>query len=479
MSNVTSRSLTLRVATRSGVSGGWIGSAVTRSATATVDESVKPTASGLTVSQTGNNLTSDILQSKSKITASFTRSGGYGATVIASDIVVRVNSNKTDSQTISSNDGTTRNPIKWNDIYEVIGTVRDSRGRGDTVRTTFTSVRYVAPRISNFSAVRNSTTQTTVNITSEGSHTRLGGKNILAISLQKRTGTGAWANVVSNRNVTTATFSLSDNSSSNQVTSSYEFKLYIRDSFGGDAESIISVSTQRVVLDVHKNEGIGIGKVHEQGVLDVDGEAYFRGDLFVNGIPTSNAGSLSQHSVTPSDTIDYYQSLPQGIYFVSQSQLPNQPTPYGVIYHSRRDGDFNTIWYQQSLGAVFRKSGNWNSMTDWIPIDRPATGSNGNGSWMRFNDGTQICYAKREASSAITVTMGAVFRTNTTTWTYPQAFVGARPMTQYQVSDRYGYAWAGLGSSASTITSSTFSAFAPTQVTALVLVDCYVIGRWK
>src|SRR5699024_5118939 len=79
MSKSTTRSYTLKVSTRSGNNGGWIGSAVTRNATATVHADVKPTVSAVTLSQTGNPVSTHTLQGFSKIKASFTRSAGYGA----------------------------------------------------------------------------------------------------------------------------------------------------------------------------------------------------------------------------------------------------------------------------------------------------------------------------------------------------------------------------------------------------------------
>ena len=78
LSNTTSRSLTLRVATRSGVGGGWIGSAVTRNATISVDATIKPSISALSLSQTGNSVSAHYLQGKSKITGSSTAQGDMG-----------------------------------------------------------------------------------------------------------------------------------------------------------------------------------------------------------------------------------------------------------------------------------------------------------------------------------------------------------------------------------------------------------------
>lgn len=486
MSSSTSRTMTLSVQTKSGSTN--IGGALTRIATVYVDSSVIPTVSGLSVAIEGNAHAKDNLkrfvQNISKVSGKVTTTANGGATIVSSMLQIRRTSGGADLQTIHTHSGTFPKVVALNGQYQAIGRATDSRGRSNNTGwidlSNFVVLAYLVPQITRFSASRRTGTATTVDIVRNGTHSGLSGDNILGVSLQQRaSGTTTWTNVVPNVNTGGNTFGATVPSTGHSVASSYDFKLFIADQFGNSAERITTVTTQRVVLNIHKNEGVGIGKIREKGVLDVDGQAHFRGDLFVNGIPTSTAGMLSQHNVVPSDTIAYWQDLPQGVYFIKQGELPNQPTPFGVMYHSRQGGDWNSVWYQQALGAVFRKSGNGSTMTEWIPIDRPATGSNENGSWMRFNDGTQICYAKREASSQITVAAGPIFRTNSTTWTYPQAFVGSRPMTQYQVTDRMGYTWAGLGASASTITSSTFAAFAPTQVNSVMLVDCLVIGRWK
>ena len=67
------------------------------------------------------------------------------------------------------------------------------------------------------------------------------------------------------------------------ATNSYEFRFTLTDSLGYSDSQTINVSTARVVLDIHKNEGVGIGKLHERGVLDVDGTVYMNGKIMALG----------------------------------------------------------------------------------------------------------------------------------------------------------------------------------------------------
>ena len=317
MSNTTSRTLTLRVQTKSGSSN--IGSAVTRTATATVHNDVKPTATSLSVSISGSGRDKTIgkyVQSISKVYASFTGSATGGASVSSMKIVVRRKSDSGNSQTINSGSGTTANPVALSGTYTAIATVTDSRGRSASTSTDFTVHAYSPPKITSFTAVRNSSTPTTVNIGRYGSWTTLGGDNTLAIvvkrgstTIQNVTGTG-----------TSGSVSGTLNDTGRSITSSYTYTVTLTDTFGNSASASASVSTQRVVLDIHKNEGVGIGKIHEKGVLDVEGDSYFEGNSYFDG--TIRQGNKLVPTVEQGTWTPYFMfdtgNIPSGIGYESQ-----------------------------------------------------------------------------------------------------------------------------------------------------------------
>lgn len=393
MTTVTSKKFRIRLRTYSSSGGsGYIGES-NRDVTVSVNSAVKPSVSGLSRSQTGNNVSSHYLQSISKISASFNASAGYGANLSETRIVIRRDSDHKDSQTISGMSGTTRNPISLSGLYEVIAIATDSRGRTNSTRLTFTSTAYSPPEVTDFSVKRQESTPTIVDINRAGKHTDLGGANTLSVVIDKRVGSGNWTQAYS-ISFTTGSFGATVTEGSIDVAKSYEFRITATDEFGNEATAFDTISTQKVLFDKHKDLGIGIGKLHEKGVLDVDGEAYFKGNVFVNGVSLSNLVSFSSLDIVAEDTIDFWQSLPQGKYFVSTGQIPNQPSNYGILDHTTQGtgygADFNSVWYSQSSGRIYRKSGNQNVLTDWIMVD-VSSGSNSNGSWIRWGDGTQIC----------------------------------------------------------------------------------------
>jgi hypothetical protein len=123
---------------------------------------------------------------------------------------------------------------------------------------------------------------------------------------------------------------------------------------------------------------------------------------------------------------------------------PSNPTGYGqagVLIVARQDGgSVQQIWLSVGEDGVWRRRYTANQ---WWPWRRMTTiqgtvnqsggvatgaiierGSNSNGEYVRFADGTQICWA-RVPDIAITESFGTggLFRSNTFSWTFPATFV--------------------------------------------------------
>src|SRR5699024_9895332 len=260
-----------------------------------------------------------------------------------------------------------------NGTYEAIGTIKDSRGRTATSRTTFTVQAYSPPRITSFTGVRNESNQTIVKLNRTGSWSHLGGSNNLTIRLQRRRGSGAYTNVVADATGTNGTYGADVNSTGNDVTLSYDFRLYVVDTFGKSAESIISIGTAKVLFDKHKDLGIGIGKLHERGELDVAGEMFVAGQL--NLVPESGIPKFQIHSRDENGHayIEFFGSDGIRKAYVG---IPNKTTNRLDIMHNGGEN----INLATSGKLTFNNTPIVNS------------GSNSNGHWVRFYDGTQIVW---------------------------------------------------------------------------------------
>src|SRR5699024_8611524 len=163
-----------------------------------------------------------------------------------------------------------------------------------------------------------------------GSWSHLGGSNNLTIRLQRRRGSGAYTNVVADATGTTGTYGADVNSTGNDVTLSYDFRLYVVDTFDKSAESIISISTAKVLCDKHKDMGIGIGKLHERGALDVAGEAFFDGPVTMSHIVTLQEGHDG----------DFNTADKTGFYHMGSNALNSPSNTWGFLFtnsSSRKD----------------------------------------------------------------------------------------------------------------------------------------------
>ncbi|WP_240233629.1 hypothetical protein [Devosia lacusdianchii] len=101
-------------------------------------------------------------------------------------------------------------------------------------------------------------------------------------------------------------------------------------------------------------------------------------------------------------------------------------------------------------------------------------GSNSNGSYVRFADGTQICWGTINYSN-ITTAAGAIFLAAAVTWTYPIAFVNATE-TVCQASDTGStVVWVGCVASATT---ASLQAFSYASASGTRAFRAMAIGRW-
>lgn len=121
---------------------------------------------------------------------------------------------------------------------------------------------------------------------------------------------------------------------------------------------------------------------------------------------------------------------------------------------------------QTCLGTV--------SQTGGVPtgalIER---GSNANGEYVRFADGTQICWSPQFVENVDTA-IGALFRSSPVTWTYPASFSTFPALLQGRQNNATGY-WTVLGQSWRT--NATACAMSYEAVDGRI-INFGAIGRW-
>ncbi|MEO4000304.1 hypothetical protein [Mesorhizobium sp. CAU 1732] len=106
------------------------------------------------------------------------------------------------------------------------------------------------------------------------------------------------------------------------------------------------------------------------------------------------------------------------------------------------------------------------------------SGSNANGRYARFADGTQICTQPAFNIASINNALGVLFRSGQQTWTFPAAFT-ASPSVNGKNNTGATYAWFGSAftDDASTANSN-FGVFSSASVSTATSWSLFAIGRW-
>ena len=113
------------------------------------------------------------------------------------------------------------------------------------------------------------------------------------------------------------------------------------------------------------------------------------------------------------------------------------------------------------------------------------SGSNANGNWIKYSDGTMICYREVTGSKNINTQWGSslYYADITTEYTFAQEFISP-PSVQLTVSPTSSTTfWQGYGDEVPIVTTTSYKNFAlirPTSVSGVgYRVKIFAIGKWK
>lgn len=292
MPNSVTRNLQLRVTTRNS-SGNQVGSTQTRNFSVRLDNnSTRPTISQVSTSVAGDGHDSTIgryVQGISRLAASFRVDWGRGASGRSRSMDLNGSNFGSGALSNATYSGTsTRLTVSGNRTLTM--TAVNSRGQTVSVTRTINVMAYQVPVISTFTGTRSTTNSTTIVLNRATTFNSLGGLNKQTVKIERRrAGTSKWIEIWSL--TTTSPVNSSTNSTDNATTHSYDFKFTVTDQFGSRATAELTVSTAGVLLAYNEDKGVGVGKFHEKGVLDVGGDVYVAGDIKINGDSIVGSGS--------------------------------------------------------------------------------------------------------------------------------------------------------------------------------------------
>lgn len=257
------------------------------SATVTVPSSMGPSIGSLTYADTVSkvsNVTGSnqiLVDTLSSVRLSSSASAQYGATIRSYDFTVgsyRVNNGGSSSLTLDLD----RTKIGTGTVATTL-TVTDSRGMTASRSMNLTVRPYSLPKITNANIARLNDPTTTVRIikpvtvssvaNSDGTNVN----NYTVTTKYRKFGDANWTTVFTENNV-----SNQKDIPGLEIVSSYEIEVNLTDRFGSDVVRVI-IPTGYVLLDFYKDVGIGIGKFHSRGVLDIYGSVYHDGGDIYHG----------------------------------------------------------------------------------------------------------------------------------------------------------------------------------------------------
>ena len=272
----------------------------TRNFTLYVNVSNYPNFTSLSL--TGNNLLNGhYVQGKSTVTSTINgATGSYGSTINSYNIAGQ-------NLSVSSSSGTS-STLTQSGTLAYKATITDSRGRTATKQQSIYVYPYSSPTVT-FELLSRATSDKVAN--EQGEYvkviinyviTSINNANAKSYTLDYRVkGSNSWTSVIGNTLLTdyintgleiTTNVKLS-------VASTYEFRIGVKDSYT-TSYNYGEIGTVGCVLDFEQ-DGIGVGKYREKGMLDVAGDVYTTGSLNASGSIVAQ-GMLSSSSTVNGST---------------------------------------------------------------------------------------------------------------------------------------------------------------------------------
>lgn len=273
----TSGTATVKVETLTGTNGSWIAE-TTKTLTLNVPSDVVPSVG---ISVTANNQTSGVnVADKTTFTVKPTNASGSYSSTIKSYSITGGYLNSTSSS------GATTGTLGAGD-YTFVVKVTDSRGRTAQASQKVTVHAYSSPTISarafrcdSEGTESSSGVYIAVNFSWEITNLASNDSNAKQYFIQYKTSSDTsyttsvdWTNLSSYSGSMTKVLSQTFS-----TTSSYNIQLKVKDSFG-TTTSTLDVSTISALLNIEKS-GVGVGKIHEKGVLDVGGQLHTTSEIY-------------------------------------------------------------------------------------------------------------------------------------------------------------------------------------------------------
>ena len=463
--------------------------------TATVPSSVIPTVTSITATELNtsvNTIVGKFVQGLSNIQFRLNvYAGAYGSSVNAFNI----NYNGVDH---TGADVWETGTLSISGSYTATGNVTDSRNRVSSNVTVETSILpYSAPNISTFTAQRCNSGGVLNDLGTYLKITRVGTATSLINSTEKNTvsakvyyrikGTTTWTEatdcyVAPSSSVATAvnnTPIVVGTGSTFPITNAFEIKMELIDKFNTTISQV--VVPVGVTVMSWTDDGVGIGKVinsSSTNALEVLGNTLLEGTTTSTGDIKSGAVGGVQSTLSPSTL----KLASEGVGVASSSWngwYDQNGTRQGWVGKGSTSNADITLYNDTSGGIINLVTAGG---TGAVMINNSTvvdSGSNANGWWIRYYNGTQICTINTTVNVSIdNVYIETWLWQNVWNWTFPVAFTNTPALSCSYFKWGTGASWGTVTSVSSTVGGlrgmDVYSR--PSGTTA---IGAIAIGRWK
>lgn len=316
----------------------------------------------------------------------------------------------------------------WQHNYSVEAT--DSRGRSNKSGGTLTVQDYTKPRLAT-SVGRSETSGSVIELTSKVTGTNIQGKNTLLMELYIKESTVTnWGGKI----FPTGVSSLSNNGVLDWGLSNlygyselktYDVKVQVKDKLTDWVVATSSVATSTTLMDAYRDIGVSFGRIYDEfmgGVLQVGGLATFDGDIEQTGNGRDVRYILNPQSGNASMEI-------------GSTRVAS--TPY-LDFHSSGNANDRDARIIATGGGYWDEQGTLDFRAQNVMVNGSNIfdyGFNSNGHYMKFNDGTLICWGREERNVPLGASNGNIFRSNTIWYSFPATFVGIAPIVTISAYD--------------------------------------------
>lgn len=344
-----------------------------------VPDSVKPTLTGLTLTDTNETVRrllpeNNFIQVMSNIRADFSgASGVYGSSITGyyAEIIGK-------NQSINSN-GATFGMMNYSGQAIVRARVSDSRGRwSDFKEVNINVLEYFAPSLK-FDVTRVGATSSTLQVLRNAKIAPLTvngvQKNTMRLTFKVTPyGKDAYTTDTGPASGDWAGVSTLVNSSANlagvyAANKSWQILAVLEDKFTYTSFKL-DVPVESVALS-YDQSGLGVAKIRERGALDVAGDIYANNSQIQQYQLTSNNGGPKWIDGNPNVTNVNYLDQP-GQYYIDKSAPGNPNGQWGYLFHYSNYGK-NTDGYKEAIqifwgnnGQLFFRHHRWSKkIDDW------------------------------------------------------------------------------------------------------------------